>query len=155
MEHILDDRAAMAELTRVLAPGGILAVTVPAELPEKICWKLSDEYYAPKAQGGHVRIYAKHDLAALMADAGLTPLSSHRAHALHSAYWWLRCAVGPRNDRHPLVRPYTRLLEWDIVKRPWLTRRTERLLNPLLGKSFVQYALKPGVISMGAADAAA
>jgi SAM-dependent methyltransferase len=143
MEHIPDDHAAIAELARVLAPGGIIAVTVPAALPEKICWKLNDEYHAPKCHGGHVRIYAHDDLQGLITDAGLTPFASHRAHALHSAYWWLRCAVGIENDHHPLVRPYTKLLEWDITRRPWLTQTTERLLNPILGKSLVQYARKP------------
>ena len=49
--------AALAELARVLRPGGTMAVTVPAWLPEKICWMLSDEYHAPFVEGGHVRIY--------------------------------------------------------------------------------------------------
>ncbi len=155
MEHVGDDHAAMAELTRVLAPGGIVAVTVPAELPEKICWRLSNEYHAPAVDGGHVRIYAHDDLQELMTHTGLTPFTSHRAHALHSAYWWLRCTVGPQNDRHLLVRPYTRLLEWDIMKQPRLTRTAERLLDPVLGKSLVQYARKPEPVSTGAADVAA
>jgi hypothetical protein len=43
----------------------------------------------------------------------------------------------------PLVRAYHRLLVWDLMKRPWLTRTAERLLDPLFGKSFVIYADKP------------
>ena len=54
MEHIPNDAGAMAELTRVLRPGGTIAVTVPAWLPEKVCWWLSDEYHAPYVEGGHV-----------------------------------------------------------------------------------------------------
>ena len=49
LEHIPDDQTAIGELARVLRPGGSIAVTVPAWVAEKICWKLSDEYYAPKA----------------------------------------------------------------------------------------------------------
>lgn len=90
MEHIADDRAAADELVRVLAPGGILAVTVPAERPERICWRLSADYHAPNVEGGHVRIYRHEQLQALLTDAGLTPVGAHRAHALHSPYWWLR-----------------------------------------------------------------
>ena len=71
------------------------------------------------------------------------------AHALHSPYWWLRCAVGPDRDDHPLVRPYRRLLEWDIVSAPAVTRCAERVLNPLVGKSLVVYATKPAVASGG------
>lgn len=146
LEHVPDDQAACAELARVLKPGGRLAVTVPAWWPEKICWMLSDDYHAPAAEGGHVRIYHKRRLAWRLAAAGLAPGRSHRAHALHSPYWWLRCAVGPNRavgESRP-VRAYHRLLEWDIVKRPRLTRTVERVLNPVLGKSLVLYATKPG-----------
>jgi SAM-dependent methyltransferase len=143
MEHIPDDRAAMVELTRVLKPGGVIAVTIPTWLPEKICWALSDEYYAPKSVGGHVRIYHESAMRRLMRDAGLQPGMAHHAHALHSPYWWLKCAVGPRNDDQPLVKLYNKLLVWDIEKRPAVTRVTERALNPFLGKSLVVYATKP------------
>jgi SAM-dependent methyltransferase len=150
-EHLLDDGAAMAELARVLRPGGTAAVTVPAFGPERICWALSDRYHAPAAEGGHVRIYREAALRRLLEGAGLRPGPSHRAHALHSPYWWLRCAIGPDRDDHLLVRPYRRLLEWDIVSAPAVTRRAERLLDPVLGKSLVVYATKPAGGSVRAA----
>jgi SAM-dependent methyltransferase len=143
MEHIPDDAGALAELHRVLRPGGTLAVTVPAWLPEKICWALSHEYHAPFVEGGHIRIYTEGELRRRMRGAGLVPGAAHHAHALHSPYWWLRCAVGPADDDHRLIQPYKRLLEWDIVKGPALTRVAERLLNPVLGKSLVVYASRP------------
>ena len=145
LEHVPDDSAACAELARVLKPGGRLAATVPAWWPEKVCWMLSSDYHAPAAEGGHVRIYRKPRLRRRLAAAGLTPGRSHRVHALHSPYWWLRCAVGPNRavGDNRLVRAYHRLLEWDIVKRPRLTRSLEWALNPLLGKSLVLYAAKP------------
>jgi len=145
-EHVPDDAAAFAELTRVLRPGGVMAVTVPSWFPEKICWALSDEYHAPFVEGGHVRVYDEATLRGRLRDAGLEPLGSHRAHALHSPYWWLRCAVGPTNDDHPLVRAYHQLLVWDLSGTPVIsnvTRTTEHLLNPVLGKSLVVYARKP------------
>ncbi|HAQ22814.1 MAG TPA: SAM-dependent methyltransferase [Acidimicrobiaceae bacterium] len=145
VEHIDDDENALAELVRVLRPGGVLAVTIPAHLPERICWALSDEYHAPNQPGGHVRIYARGELRAKMAAAGLNPFDEHRVHALHSPYWWLRCAVGPTRpiEESRMVSMYHRLLTWDIVKAPRATRIAEQLLAPVLGKSLVIYARRP------------
>ena len=149
LEHIDDDEAAFAELARVLRPGGRLAVTIPSWLPETVCWKLSSDYHAPAVPGGHVRIYRLRDVRRRLAAAGLQPGRWHRAHALHSPYWWLRCAVGPNRGvgENRLVHAYNRVLEWDIVKRPFVTSAAERLLNPLLGKSLVVYADKPVRVS--------
>ena len=130
----------MAELHRVLRPGGVLAATVPSWMPEKICWQLSAEYHAPLSVGGHVRIYTEGMLKDRLIDAGFRPEASHRAHALHSPYWWLKCLIGPTNDTHPLVQAYHKLLVWDIAKAPAITRPTERVLNPVLGKSVVVYS---------------
>jgi hypothetical protein len=47
------------------------------------------------------------------------------------------------NEAHPLARAYHRLLVWDIVSHPPLTRAAERALSPLIGKSLVVYARKP------------
>jgi len=144
LEHVDSDESALAELARILRPGGVLAVTVPTWFPEKVCWALSDEYHAPKAVGGHVRIYRRSVLRNRLRSAGLSPYASHHAHALHSPYWWLRCAVGPDRDDHRLVSAYRRLLEWDIVRQPKITRIAERVLSPVLGKSLVLYSRKPG-----------
>ena len=123
----------------------MLAVTVPAWLPEKICWRISSDYHAPAAVGGHVRIYTEKEVRQKLHNAGFDPRFSHRAHALHSPYWWLRCAVGVNNEIKDnfSVRTYHKLLEWDIVKAPWLTRTADKILNPVLGKSLVVYAQVP------------
>ena len=143
LEHIPDDHGAMRELQRVLKPGGTIAVTVPAWLAEQVCWKLSDEYHAPFVEGGHVRIYSESELRRKLRSVGLEPGEAHHAHALHSPYWWLRCAIDPQgSDDHPLVKAYHRLLVWDITDRPLVTRLTEALLNPVIGKSLVVYATK-------------
>ena len=146
LEHIPDDVAAIRELARVLRPGGTMAVTVPAWLAERVCWALSDEYHAPFVEGGHVRIYKASDLRARLRDAGLEPAGAHHAHGIHAPYWWLRCAVGPTNDEHPLVRGYHQVLVWDIGgTQPWqrFTRLADRVLTPVIGKSIVIYARKP------------
>ena len=140
LEHIRDDRAAIAELVRVLRVGGVLAVTVPRLGPELVNWVLSDDYHS--RPGGHVRIYPRSLLVARVRAAGLSPLGGHHAHGLHSPYWWLRCAVGVDRDDNLLVRAYHSLLVWDIVKAPALTRLASRFLDPLIGKSVVLYFSK-------------
>jgi SAM-dependent methyltransferase len=149
MEHIPADRVAIREVARVLRPGGTAAVTVPAWLPERICWLLSADYH--NVPGGHVRIFTQHELEAKLQQAGLVVGGHHRAHALHSPYWWVKCAVGVHNDDHPLASAYHKLLVWDIMRKPAVTRLADQALNPLLGKSLVIYASKP-LVAMLAAD---
>jgi SAM-dependent methyltransferase len=137
LEHILADEQVIAEIARVLRPGGTLAVSVPRWLPERVCWAISRSYH--DRPGGHVRIYRGHELRSRLVAAGLRVVGAHHAHALHVPYWWLRCLVGPDDERAWPVRQYHRFLVWDIVRRPRLVRLVERALDPLIGKSLVLY----------------
>ncbi|OBI17754.1 methyltransferase [Mycobacterium sp. E2327] len=140
LEHVPQDDAAIAELIRVLKVGGTLAVSVPRWLPERICWLLSDEYHAN--EGGHVRIYRADELRGKIAGGGIELIHAHHAHALHSPFWWLKCAVGVSNSDHPAVATYHKLLVWDLMRRPKVTQLAESLLNPFVGKSVVLYFAK-------------
>jgi SAM-dependent methyltransferase len=63
LEHVEDDRGALAELARVLRPGGVLAVSVPAK---PSLYGRSDEW------AGHVRRYTRPALIEACTGAGLT-----------------------------------------------------------------------------------
>ncbi len=91
-----------------------------------------------------MRIYKADELAAKLTAAGLTVRGTDHAHALHSPYWWLKCAVGVDNENNPLTKAYHRMLVWDLMEGPWLTRTAEKLLDPVIGKSVVFYLEKPG-----------
>ena len=63
LEHV-DDRAVLAEVARVLRPGGLLVVSVPAY---PWLWSRRDE------DAGHLRRYGRPGLERVLADAGLAP----------------------------------------------------------------------------------
>ena len=141
LEHIPTDRAAIAELVRVLRPGGRLGISVPRRFPEQVCWALSREYR--ETPGGHVRIYRASELVRACEAAGLRFVGRHHAHALHSPYWWLRCVFGAPDDGARLPSWYHRMLVWDIEHARSPLSTAERLFNPLLGKSVVLYFERP------------
>jgi SAM-dependent methyltransferase len=143
LEHVPDDRRAMAELARVLRPGGVLAVTVPRWFPELVNWALDDEYHAPAAVGGHVRIYRESALRSRLEATGvLRVVDRHHAHGLHSPYWWLKCLVGVNDAENPLVKAYHRLLVWELMEHPLPLQAVERVLQPAIGKSLILYSEK-------------
>ncbi|WP_079253863.1 class I SAM-dependent methyltransferase [Endozoicomonas arenosclerae] len=135
LEHIPDYQGVLAEIKRVLKPDGLLAVSVPRAWPEEICWKLSKAYH--QVEGGHIRIFnsthLRHDIESL----GWQRYSRHWAHALHSPYWWLKCWKWEQPSK--LVDQYHKLLVWDLMEKPWVTRTAEKLLDPVMGKSVVMY----------------
>ena len=65
LEHVDDDREALAECRRALHPGGALFVTVPQH---PWMWSSADDY------AHHVRRYTRRELVAKLNEAALEPL---------------------------------------------------------------------------------
>ncbi|MFU8764253.1 MAG: class I SAM-dependent methyltransferase [Haliea sp.] len=142
LEHIPDYRAALKEIRRVLKPAGLLCVSVPRRWPERLCWALSKRYH--QTPGGHLRIFRAGRLWAEIEHLDFIGFHQHGAHALHCPYWWLRCLFWREGEQQWLVRQYHRLLVWDLLRAPWLTRTLEKWLNPFMGKSVVFYFRREG-----------
>jgi SAM-dependent methyltransferase len=68
VEHFQDDRGLVREFSRLLKPGGVCVVSVPAD-PGK--WDLNDEW------SGHFRRYHAHDLERLFTGAGFSVGTIH------------------------------------------------------------------------------
>lgn len=135
LEHIENYESVLQEIERVIKTDGKLAVSVPRFWPEWICWKLSAGYH--QVEGGHIRIFRTKQLVNSIERRGFRFIKRHWAHSLHVPYWWLKCLFW---DREPWpVRMYHKLLVWDLMSAPRLTKWIDSLLNPLMGKSVVIY----------------
>lgn len=139
LEHIGDYRGVLREIERVLKPGGLFCASVPRRWPEQLCWILSEGYRT--TPGGHIRIFRARELRREIESLGFQHYHRHWAHALHAPFWWLKCLFWDRPENW-LLRQYHRLLVWDLMERPRLTRVLERSMNPLMGKSVVMYFRK-------------
>jgi ubiquinone/menaquinone biosynthesis C-methylase UbiE len=123
LEHVPDDAGALAELHRVLKPGGLAAVIVPAGPG-------TYDYY--DAFLGHERRYARGELASKAGPGFEVLLDTHLGALIYPAFW----AVKKNNRRkHKAPTPAERqaLVERDIDRTTSsslgaLTTRLERAL---------------------------
>lgn len=113
LEHVQKDREALAEVARVLTPGGVLALSVPAN-PK--LFGPSDEW------AGHFRRYTRPALLEACAAAGFTvhrcvgwgfPFSRLYHRHVYERYLDRRGATRPDGRHRPLVAAVGALLQID------------------------------------------
>jgi SAM-dependent methyltransferase len=128
LEHIEDDAAALAQLRRVLKPGGRLVLYVPAFMVL---------YSAMDRRIGHVRRYRKKGLTELARRAGFSIDDARYADSLGFAAALAYKALGPRSgDLNPrAVRFY------DTYLFP-LSRMLDPCLDRVAGKNLILVATK-------------
>ena len=138
IEHVDDDRRGIAELGRILKPGGKIAVTVPTRFTEHVYDFLSREYF--RTPGGHIRKVVPRELARSMENNGLRIYAVGFAHAFHSPYWMLRCLSGLNREKAFIPLIYRKFLHLSLFSRP--LRLLEKLCNYFFPKSIILYAQK-------------
>jgi SAM-dependent methyltransferase len=138
IEHVEDDRHGVAELARILAEGGKIAITVPTRLTEHVYDWLSKEYF--RTPGGHVRKVIPRILARYMEESGLRVYAVGFAHAFHSPYWMLRCIFGLHQETARIPALYRKVLTYSLFSRP--LRLMEKFCNCFFPKSIILYAQK-------------
>ncbi len=141
LEHVPDDREVLRELVRVLQPGGVLVISVPDEYSERLLWKFSPRYR--NTPGGHVRIYKRKEIAALLTEAGVAPFATQFRHSLESMRWLVHSVID-REWGKP--GPITKGIRWLLdtpSHRNWkLLAGWDAVGNRLLPKSVVVYGRK-------------
>lgn len=140
LEHIIEFEDVILEINRILKPGGTFAASVPKFFPEWVCWKLSKAYQ--EMPGGHVRIFKYKEFKKSILDRGFIFKRRHWNHALHSPYWWLQCLFWDSKDNSYIIKKYHDFLVWDMMKKPFLTKMLEFILQPIIAKSVVAYFKK-------------
>jgi ubiquinone/menaquinone biosynthesis C-methylase UbiE len=142
LEHVDDDTVLARELVRVMKPGGILAVSVPDEFSEKIFWRLSKNYRTHA--GGHVRVYQRNRIVALLREAGLTPYAVRYRHSLETVYWLSHIAFwSDWGKQGPITKRFRQLLDSGTARSLRAVTWLDDVGNRVLPKSIVVYARKP------------
>ena len=127
---------AMRELARVLRPGGHDGRDRAALRPR--VRQLGALRRVPRrARAATSASTGARRCGRRLASAGLVPPGTTTPTACTPPTGGCAAWSGPTNDTHPAVAAYHRVLVWDIVKAPLLTRTADRVLSPLIGKSLV------------------
>ncbi len=142
LEHIQDDRAFVAELFRVLRPGGVLVVNVPHAKrgailrPVRLALGLTDERH------GHVRPgYGEHDLRQLLGDRftvqRVMSYSRFFSHLIDTVFGFLHSRMGKGSETRKGTLVTERDFEqggravavsWLLYPMCWLLVQFNRLL---------------------------
>jgi SAM-dependent methyltransferase len=124
LEHVRDDAGALRRLAAMLAPGGALALLVPAH---------PALYGAYDRLDGHFRRYTRAGLRRLLEAAGLRVRRLHFLNAPGAVGWWVQYRLLRRAVHGPAqFGAMNRILPW--------VRALESRLHPPFGLSLVAVA---------------
>jgi hypothetical protein len=129
LEHIADDRKALAAMAAMLPPDGVIVLLVPA----------FEALYGPLDYNlGHYRRYTRRVMVEMAESAGLTVKTARYVNAAGFFGWWANSKLFHRQaqSRHQIVF-------FDRFVIPAMSR-IERRIPPLFGQSLFAVLRKPG-----------
>jgi SAM-dependent methyltransferase len=141
LEHVPDDRALVAELGRVLRPGGTMAISVPDARSEWLVWRVASIQRMPA--GEHLRRYRRGEAARLLRENGFEVYAQRFRHSLETPYWLLRLGASEGGARRRASAAWKNYLDVRSAEGSHALAGLERAGNFLLPKSAVVYARKP------------
>ena len=109
--------------------------------PEWICWQLSEQYRT--TPGGHIRIFDATHLRREIQQQGFEFVGRGRCTCTACPLLVVEVPLLASRTGALVLRWYHKLLVWDLMAQPWLTRAIDGLLNPVMGKSIILYFTKP------------
>jgi len=139
-EHVPDDTLLLAELARVLRPGGTIAVSVPDTLSEWLVWRVASVQRMPP--GEHVRLYRRGQMERLLRSHGFDVYARRFRHSLETPYWLLWLGAQDGGVRRRLSAAWKDFLGDRSAEGSHVLTRVEDVGNRILPKSAVFYARK-------------
>ena len=128
LEHIQDDKKALGFMASILAPGGVIALLVPA----------FPALYGPiDAHLGHYRRYSVAALRRLATSAELRVKKMRYMNAIGFMAWWANARVFRRE-----AQSAAQIEVFDRWVVPWMSR-IEDLIKPPFGQSLFAVLEKP------------
>ncbi len=139
-EHVPDDSLLLAEIARVLRPGGTIAVSVPDALSEWLVWRVASVQQV--SPGEHVRLYRRGQMERLLRSHGFDVYARRFRHSLETPYWLLWLGAPDGGVRRRLSAVWRDFLGDRSADGSHVIERVEDMGNRVLPKSAVFYARK-------------
>ena len=141
LEHVPDPKAALLELRRVLAPEGVLCLSVPTSYTELVFWRVHPRY---AENATHERIFTRPELQRLIALAGFEVTRWEGRNFLPALSWIFHALLRSESDHTGAIlehRFVDRVLGglWRVLGLVGLRGLVEAAGNRVWAKSWYVY----------------